>query len=135
MKPEAADYLEKARESLDEAIKIYGIGLAAVAARSAYYAAFHAAEAFIISHTGKIAKSHSGVRTEFSRLTKGDPRIDGSFTTFLAQAYKYKEIGDYSVGKSAIITMPNADEAIKTAGQLIERISGLLATPNDTPHQ
>lgn len=82
MKPEAADYLEKARENLDEAKKIYGIGLASVAARSAYYAAFHAAEAFIISHTGKIAKSHSGVRTEFSRLTKDDPRVDGRFTTF-----------------------------------------------------
>jgi hypothetical protein len=31
MKPEAADYLEKARESLDEAKAICGIGLASVA--------------------------------------------------------------------------------------------------------
>ncbi len=41
--------------------------------------------------------------------------------------------GDYSVGKSAIITMPNADEAIKTAGAFIERIAVLLTTPDSAP--
>jgi uncharacterized protein (UPF0332 family) len=127
MKPEAAAYLEKASESLDEARKIYGIGLASVAARSAYYAGFHAAEAFIISRTGKIAKSHSGVRSEFSRLAKGDPQIDQGFTTFLAQAYKYKEIGDYGVGSDAIITMPVADDAIKNAARFIDCIAKILA--------
>jgi uncharacterized protein (UPF0332 family) len=127
MKPEAAAYLGKARESIDEARKIYGIGLAAVAARSAYYAGFHAAEAFIISRTGKIAKSHSGVRSEFSRLAKDEPKIDKDFSTFLAQAYKYKEIGDYSVGTDAIITMPVADDAIKNAAKFIDHIAEILA--------
>jgi uncharacterized protein (UPF0332 family) len=127
MKPEAAAYLEKAHESLDEAKKIYAIGLAAVAARSAYYAVFHAAEAFIIERTGKIAKSHGGVRSEFSRLAKDEPQVDQNFSTFLAQAYKYKEIGDYGVGPAAVITMPVADDAIKTATSLIKNIAGLLA--------
>jgi uncharacterized protein (UPF0332 family) len=58
--PEAKDYLDKARDDLDDARKIVAIHLATVAARSAYYAAFHAAEA----RTGKIAKTHSGVRTD-----------------------------------------------------------------------
>ena len=127
MTPEAAAYLAKARECLDEARKIYAIGLAAVAVRSAYYAGFHAAEALIISRSGKIAKSHSGVRSEFSRLTRNDPQIGEEFTAFLAQAYKYKEIGDYGVGASAIITLPTADGAIKTADKFITRISELLA--------
>ena len=87
MKPEAADYLEKARESLDEAGKIWAIGLASVAARSAYYAVFHAAQAFIVSQTDKSAKTHSGVRSEFNRLAKDDPRISLEFRTFLAKAY------------------------------------------------
>ena len=48
MTPEAADYLNKARDDLNDARKIAAIGLAKVAARIAYYAAFHAAEAFIV---------------------------------------------------------------------------------------
>lgn len=82
MRPEAADYLDKARNDLDDARRIAAIGLAKVAARSAYYAAFHAAEAFIIESTGKIAKTHSGVRAEFARLAKETPEIDKSFPKF-----------------------------------------------------
>ena len=62
MMPEAADYLEKAQGDLADARKVSGIGLATVAARPAYFAAFHAAEAFIIERSGKVAKTHSGVR-------------------------------------------------------------------------
>ena len=49
MTPEAAAYLDKARSDLDDAKEIEAIQLAQVAARSAYYAAFHAAEAFILN--------------------------------------------------------------------------------------
>lgn len=93
MKPETADYLSKARDDLNDARKIVAIGLAKVAARSACHAAFHAAEAFIGERTGKTAKTHSGLRTEFARLAKGAPEIDKAFSVFLAQACKYKEIG------------------------------------------
>jgi uncharacterized protein (UPF0332 family) len=74
MTREAASYLAKAWEDLSDARQIAGISLAMVAARSAYYAAFHAAEALIVERTGKIAKSHSGVRSEFARLAKDDSR-------------------------------------------------------------
>ena len=73
MTPEAAKYLEKAEEDLTEARQIAAMSLAKVAARSAYYAAFHAAEAYIVEKTGRVAKTHSGVRTEFSRLAKATP--------------------------------------------------------------
>ena len=58
MKPEIADYLAKARKDLREAREIIQIGLADVAARSAYYAAFPAAEALIFERTGSVAKTH-----------------------------------------------------------------------------
>jgi hypothetical protein len=61
-------------------------------------------------------------------LAKDAPQVDQDFTTFLAQAYKYKEIGDYGVGPAAVITMPVADDAIKTASNLIENIAELLAS-------
>ena len=127
MTPEAGDYLEKARDHLDEAEKIAAIGLAKAAARSAYYAAFHAAQAFIVERTGKIAKTHSGVRSEFARLAKDTPRIDKSLPTFLAQAYLYKEIGDYGVGHGANVTMDEANGAIATAGRFIDCVAALLA--------
>ena len=73
MTPEAKDCLDKARDDLDDARKIVAIHLAKVAARSAYYAAFHAAGALTIERTGKVAKTHSGVRTEFARLLKDTP--------------------------------------------------------------
>ena len=53
MTPEAADYLRKAREDLSDARKVAAIGLAKVAARAAYYTAFHTAEAFIVERTGQ----------------------------------------------------------------------------------
>jgi uncharacterized protein (UPF0332 family) len=74
MTPEAVSYLAKAREDLSDARQIAGVGLATVAAGSAYYAAFHTTEALIVERTGKIAKSYSGVRSEFARLAKDDPR-------------------------------------------------------------
>jgi uncharacterized protein (UPF0332 family) len=83
--PEAADYLDKARDNVGDARKIAAIGLAKVAARGAYYAAFHAAEAFIVERNGKIAKTHSGLRSEFARLARKTPEIDKAFSIFLAK--------------------------------------------------
>jgi len=126
MTPEEENYLAKAREDLSEARQIAGISLAKAAARSAYYAAFRAAEALIVEKTGRVAKSHSGVRSEFARLTKDDPRIDKAMTRFLAQAYKYKEIGDYGVGMDAVVAMPEADAAIRSAADFLDCVDAAL---------
>jgi uncharacterized protein (UPF0332 family) len=124
--PEAADYVAKARGDLSDARKVIAIGLATIAARSAYYAAFHAAEAFIIERTGKVAKSHSGVRGEFGRLAKDTPALDKTFSTFLAKAYSYKEIGDYRVDQGAVVTDAEAKDAIGAATRFVDRIEALL---------
>ncbi len=133
MTPEAADYLDKARDDLNDAKKIAAIGLAKVAARSAYYAAYHTAQALIVERTGKIAKTHSGVRPEFARLTREMPEIGRVFSIFLAKAYKYKEICDYGVGgHGAVVTMAESNEVVANAADFIDRITILLAEP--PPH-
>jgi uncharacterized protein (UPF0332 family) len=71
--PQASAYLDKARNDLEDAAKIAAIGLARAAARSAYYAAFHAAEAFIAERSGKVARTHSGVRAKFAEMAKSEP--------------------------------------------------------------
>jgi uncharacterized protein (UPF0332 family) len=134
MKAEAANYFFKAQEDLSDARQIAAIGLAKVAARSAYYAAFHAAEARIVERTGKVAKSHSGVRSEFARLARDDPHLGKATTAFFAQAYKYfaqaykyKEIGDYGVGADAVITLLDAAAAIKSAQDFLTHVAAALA--------
>jgi uncharacterized protein (UPF0332 family) len=70
MKAEAADYLTKARATLADARRIAAVLLPHVAAREAYLAVFHAAQAYIFERTGKVAKTHRGVRSEFTRLSR-----------------------------------------------------------------
>jgi uncharacterized protein (UPF0332 family) len=125
MTPEAGDYLDKARQSLQEAHAVAAIMLP----NAAGHAAYHAAQAFIFDRTGKIAKTHSGVRSEFARLAKDDPRIDRALPAFLAQAYRLKSVADYAVGSDVVVTVAEAQQAIETAGHFIDRISGLISSP------
>jgi uncharacterized protein (UPF0332 family) len=82
---------------------------ARAAARSEYFAAFHAAEGYIVRESGRVVKSHSGVRGEIARLMKNAGVADKSLTTFLPQAYKFKEVGDYGIGGGPTITAEDAD--------------------------
>ena len=108
MKPESADYLTKAQQCLTNAQTVAGVGLAPVAAREAYLAVFHAAQAYVFEQTGRAAKTHGGVRNQFARLAKSEPRIDRELSKFLTTAYEYKSISDYSIsGGSARLPPPS----------------------------
>ena len=77
MKPETAAYLDKAHRGLAGAKTIAAAGLPDVAAREAYLAVYHAAEAYIFERTDQVAKTHRGVRSQFGRLARREPGIDG----------------------------------------------------------
>ena len=93
----------------------------------AYLAAYHAAQAFIFDRTGKAAKTHSGVRSEFARLAKDEPEIERAFPTFLARAYAFKETADYAIGHQAGVSGGEAEQAIKIATSFVDRIAGLIS--------
>jgi uncharacterized protein (UPF0332 family) len=80
--PEAERYLEKAQQCLSNARAELDIRLSNDAGRNAYLAVFHAAQAVIFERTGKVAKTHRGVHSEFARLAKDDPNIDKAFQSF-----------------------------------------------------
>ncbi len=101
-----------------------------IAAREAYLSACHAAEALIHDRTGKIAKTHRGVRAEFVRLTRDDVRFDRALFEFLAQAYELKVIADYGTGSEAVITPDTAQAAIATAALFVSRVVDM---PGTTP--
>src|SRR2546427_12727039 len=135
MKAETADYLSKARACLADATQIATLPLPHIAAREAYIAVFHAAEAYIFEHTGKVATTHRGVRSEFTRLARREPRIDRELSRFLATADQLKETADYGIGPAAAsISAHQAAAAITTAGRFIDTITQLLPRGLTPPH-
>jgi len=126
--PEAEEHLDKARDSLIKARGLLDVmHYSDDAARAAYLAAFHAAQALISERTGRIAKSHSGVRSTFARLVKDDPQIDRAIVPFLARSYRFKEVADYGTGPLAVVTISEAQEAIASARQFVDCIANLLS--------
>jgi uncharacterized protein (UPF0332 family) len=66
---ESDAYLARARELLDRGSRIADtLGYFAVSGRDAYMAAFNAAQAVIFARTGRVAKTHSGVRRRSADL-------------------------------------------------------------------
>ena len=129
MTPEAVAYLETAREDLREAGMIVALPLTKAAARAAYYAMFHAAEAFIFERSGKVVKTHSGVRSEFSQLLIGAAEIDAALGRILTKGYGYKDLADYGTGRDHIVTDAEATALIDDASRFVDRVAALLAPP------
>lgn len=128
MKPEAAEYLDKARECLEHARAILGIQLGEDAGRAAYLAGFHAAQALIFERTGASAKTHRGVQAQFAKLTRHEPRLTVDLRRFLAEAYNLKTVADYETGPHAAIPVDRASAAADTAERLIACIEELLTS-------
>jgi uncharacterized protein (UPF0332 family) len=93
---------------------------------NAYLAAFHAAQALIAERTGKDAKTHRGVHTQFARLTRNETRLSLALRQFLPQAYDMKSVADYGLGPEADVPLDRAAAAIETAEQFVNLIAELL---------
>lgn len=127
MKDQTAAFLEKSRELLDQAEAILRIDLYEPAARTAYLAGFHVAQALIFETSGRTYKSHSGVTAEFNRLVKDDPRVDNQIRAFLGRTYNLKAIADYVTGPGSHISAEMAREALDNALRFIDAVAALLA--------
>jgi len=98
------------------------------AARAAYFAGFHAAQALIFERRGHSAKTHSGVHTELARLTVGESSFDAELRGFLGRAYNFKAAADYETGTAETISATRAKMAIETAKRFVDRIADLLSS-------
>jgi uncharacterized protein (UPF0332 family) len=101
MKAETADFLAKTPATLVDARRIAAVSLSHIAAREAYLAVFHAAESYIFEQTGKLARTHRGVRSEYTRLSRSEPRIGWHLVTFLGTPCQFKTRANYAVGSTA----------------------------------
>jgi uncharacterized protein (UPF0332 family) len=126
VKPEAAQYLAKARQALKEAHAVAGIQLAEAAGRAAYLAAFHAAQSLMFEWAGKVPKTHRGVHAHFSRLVKEMPEFGADLSHFRSQAYDFKAVADYEIGPAATVPLAEAISATEAAETSVERMAELL---------
>ena len=126
MKPEAAQYLDKARQALKEAYAVAGIELAEAAGRAAYLAVFHAAQAMIFERDAKVPKTHRGVHAQFSRLARNEPTLGTELSRFLSRAYDFKAVADYEIGPDATVPLAEAISATDAAQNFVDRIADLL---------
>ena len=128
MTPETKEHLDKAREYVIKARNLLDVmHYNDEAGRAAYLAAFHAAQALISERTGKTAKTHEGVNSQFNLLTRGDARVDAELRRFLPQAYNLKAIADYEAGPDAVVPLERVEAAIATATRFLDCVVGLLA--------
>jgi uncharacterized protein (UPF0332 family) len=98
--PETAEHLDKAREYLTKARNLLDVmHYNDEAGRAAYLAGFHAAQALISERTGRVAKTHDGVNSQFNLLTRDDARVDTELRSFLGRAYNLKAVADYRQGR------------------------------------
>ncbi len=127
MTPEAANHIARARDTLIDARTIASLPLPHIAARECYLAVFHAAQAYIVTHTGKAAKTHRGVRSEFARLAQQDSRLSRDLVRFLVRAYSFKSTSDYGIGPLRDeVTPSQANEAVSMASRFGEAIAEVL---------
>ncbi len=132
MRPETQAYLAKARQALAHARAILAIDLGEDAARAAYLAALHTAQAMIFERTGRVAKTHRGVHGQFLRLVADEPRVDARLRRFLSEGYRLKSTADYEIGPEAIVPVDEAAAAIETATRFVDTVSELLDDPRNT---
>jgi uncharacterized protein (UPF0332 family) len=123
--PEAARFLDKARSCLADAIRIQQL-VPRLVGREAYLAAYHAAEALLYERTGKIAKTHRGLRAQFANIARSEPRIDRPMLEFLAQAYELKSLADCRTGADANFSEEIAAAAVERATRFVDVVGSLL---------
>jgi uncharacterized protein (UPF0332 family) len=123
--PEAARFIAKARQCLADAILFQPL-VSRMSGREAYLAAFHAAQALLYERTGKVARTHRGLRAQFARIAKDEPRIDQPLSEFLGRAYELKSLADYGTGTESGITLATAEAAVEVATRFVDCIASLL---------
>jgi len=125
IQPETALFLRKARQCLEHGRAILAIGLGEDAGRDAYLAGFHAAQALIFERSGRVVKTHRGVRIRFEQLVPLEPGSDDEIRRFLGRSYDFKTIADYETGPDAAVPLEEAEAALDLAERLIIWIEGL----------
>lgn len=94
------------------------------AASRAYYAAFYAMEAALLTK-GLTCSTHGGVLTTFSERFIKTGVLPGEFGAKAARLFRERQIGDYEFDVS--VTGPAAEQDVAAAADMVDAIARLLA--------
>lgn len=116
----------RAQSSLRAASLCLRHGCLADTVSRAYYAAFHAAKAALIHHTGTAPQSHGSVRQQFGRQMVRNGPIEGHWGREIGNLYDLRIGADYDPQQrySAVY----AREVYRRAARFLERILRYLSS-------
>jgi uncharacterized protein (UPF0332 family) len=120
---EIAANLERARQSIRAARKLATDQYYDFAASRAYYAAFYAASAILLTEGLDVGK-HSGVIAAVHQRFVKTGRLDKEQGRSLNWLFGLRNVGDYGVTMHA--ARSEAEEAIRAAERFLEAIETLL---------
>ena len=118
-------YIEKADEKLKVAKELFQSKNFDDAVSRAYYAAFHAATALLLTE-GLSADTHSGLVNLFGLHFVKTGKIEKKYGRFLANLKDDRESGDYEVFST--IDEAVAKNALSEAEELVAKIRQMLQT-------
>ena len=121
--PEVKANLERAEESLRAAQLLYEAGHWDFAAARAYYAAFYAATAALLSE-GMEYQKHSGVIAAIHKFLVKTGKLDKENGKNLNWLFELRSIGDY--GDTRHVPQEDAARAIAVAQSFVAAIKKLL---------
>ncbi len=127
-----AGYLEKARAKLRVARDLLQRGEWDDAVSRAYYAAFHAAQAALLTE-GQRGETHQGVLTLFGLLLVKTGKFDRKWGRALANLKDDREAGDYDA--MSWIDEEGARRALEEAQGFVEAVGAYVARQIDRVEQ
>lgn len=118
-----ATWLELAENKLDNARRIFEIGLYDDAVSRAYYAMFYAAKAALLSE-GVDLRKHSSAVSKFRELFVVTGRVDAEYLRYLGRAQSARERSDYA--PFSPLSREGAEEILRIASAFIGEIRELV---------
>jgi len=115
--------IKRAEESIAASGKLVEEGYFDFAASRAYYAAFYAVTASLLSEGAEFSK-HSGVISAFHTKFIKTGKLDAKFGRDLRWLFELRGVGDY--GQTEHVSKENAGKAIETAESLLQTIKKLI---------
>ena len=114
---------QRCREAMDEAEILHRAGRPAGAVSRAYYAAFHAARALLVS-LGVQPRTHEGVRSMIALNFVRGGKLDSRLARALSLASRDREDADYDA--ASVFTGADSEKAIEQAREFLEAARGIL---------
>ena len=121
---------QRARDSLDAAKLLLQGGHADFAASRAYYAAFYAACALLLSE-GKEFSKHSGVLGAIQKDFVKSRRLSAEQGRALSRLFELRGIGDY--GETRHVPEDQAKDALPAAARFVQACGELLREKGAKP--